>query len=266
MALSFHGNVAVMLDQQYQTTRNFIIPFIEKFHPITEQTRVMDIGCGFGGVLRAFLERGCSCLGVDLNTYSIEQAQREQAQWVATGQARFEAIDIYKFEEMPELFDIIIFKDSIEHIPEQARIIKYVKRFLKPDGKVFFGFPPWPMPFGGHQQLMRNKFWSRIPWYHLLPKFLYRPILKMAGESPEMIAELLEIKDLGLYTHTFERYVRQGGYKILERKIFLTNPIYAYKFNIKPRTQPKMLGAIPIVRDFVSTCVYYLITPDSKTI
>ena len=52
-------------------------------------------------------------------------------------------------------FDLILLKDVIEHIPDQERVIPYLKEFLKPGGRVFFGFPPWYMPHGGHQQRRR---------------------------------------------------------------------------------------------------------------
>ena len=56
-------------------------------------------------------------------------------------------------------FDVIILKDVIEHVPEQEKFVPYLKNFLKPGGQIFFGFPPWYMPFGGHQQVCKNISW-----------------------------------------------------------------------------------------------------------
>jgi len=263
MAFEFHGQVDVMLQQQYLTTKNYIIPFVQKYCSIGAGTRVMDIGCGYGGVLSAFAEKGCEGLGVDLNPYSISQAFKFQAKYVESGKLNFENIDIYKFTKDPEPFDLIVFKDSIEHIPDQARIISYVKKFLKPNGKVFFGFPPWLMPFGGHQQLAKHKLFSKLPYYHLLPKGIYVALLKAIGENQKVLDDLVEIKDLGIHTHQFEKYAKQGGYNILKRQLFFINPIYAYKFGINPLKQIGLLSQIPYLRDFLSTAVYYLIQPKS---
>ena len=80
--------------------------------------------------------------------------------------------DIYQVDiekDLNGLFDIIVLKDVIEHIHDQAKLIGWMKNFLKPGGIVFFGFPPWYMPFGGHQQMCHSKI-SRLPYIHLLPR------------------------------------------------------------------------------------------------
>jgi 2-polyprenyl-3-methyl-5-hydroxy-6-metoxy-1,4-benzoquinol methylase len=79
-------------------------------------------------------------------------------------------------------FDVIFLRDVIEHIHNQERFIGFIKRFLKDDGVIFFAFPPWRMPFGGHQQIIPNRFLSMLPFYHILPKYLYKWIL-MGGRS-----------------------------------------------------------------------------------
>src|SRR5690606_22371864 len=85
--------------------------------------------------------------------------------------------DIYKANLNGRQFDLIIMRDVIEHIPNQELFMKYVKKFLKSDGKFFLAFPPWQNPFGGHQQVCRNNLLSKLPWFHLLPKNLYKLVL-----------------------------------------------------------------------------------------
>jgi 2-polyprenyl-3-methyl-5-hydroxy-6-metoxy-1,4-benzoquinol methylase len=63
-----------------------------------------------------------------------------------------------------------LLKDVIEHIHDQPKLIAWMKSYLAPNGTIFFGFPPWQMPFGGHQQLCRNKVLAKLPYYHLLPR------------------------------------------------------------------------------------------------
>ncbi|MDW8334273.1 MAG: class I SAM-dependent methyltransferase, partial [Bacteroidia bacterium] len=84
---------------------------------------------------------------------------------------------------------------------------------------------------------------------------------RWAGESRSIEAFLLETKQLGLSTARFERIVRQTGYRIVDCEFYLFNPIYRYKFGIRPRKQAKWIKAIPHLRDFVTTGVYYLIAP-----
>src|SRR5690606_28158848 len=112
-------------------------------------------------------------------------------------------------------FDLIILKDAIEHIPDQEKFIPYLKNFLKKEGQIFFGFPPWYMPFGGHQQVCQNKIASVLPYYHILPKPMYKGVLKMFGESEPVINELLEIKDTQITIERFEHIVKQSDLRVL---------------------------------------------------
>ena len=109
--------------------------------------------------------------------------------------------DIYNVDDIGS-FDIIMTRDVLEHIHGQERFMEFIKRFLKPNGKFFLGFPPWHNPFGGHQQICESKILSKLPYYHILPTFLYRPVLKAFGESDAKVVTLLEIKETGI---TIER-------------------------------------------------------------
>lgn len=259
--LEHHGNAELQFEQQYLNAKNFIIPWIETYKKV-EGLKVMDIGCGEGGVLKAFMEKGCQGLGVDLSPERIEHAKTLQKETVQKGQLQFIAKNIYDFSpEEYHQWDLIIFKDSIEHIPNQSKIITHCKKFLKPGGMIFLGFPAWRMPFGGHQQILPSKFWSKLPYYHLLPTQLYKFCLKMATEDESYIQELLEIKSLGLSTSRFEKIIQDTGYQLVAKKLWLINPIYAYKFGMKPKVLPFWIEKLGAIRDFVTTTAYYLIQP-----
>ena len=118
------------------------------------------------------------------------------------------------------------------------------------------------MPFGGHQQIAHGKWLSKLPWYHLLPRPLYRSILKW---NKEPVEELMEIRDTRITIERFEKICRQTGYAVLHKIHYLINPIYEWKFGWKPRKQWAPVKAIPWVRNFFTTCVYYLITPQKDS-
>jgi 2-polyprenyl-3-methyl-5-hydroxy-6-metoxy-1,4-benzoquinol methylase len=262
LALKQHLNPKVRYDQQVDNSLSYVLPFIEATHAIGKGTTVLEIGTAEGGVLIPFIERGCQCVGVDLMAGRIELANEYNAKEIAEGKVEFLCQNIYEdafLNRFRNSFDIIILKDVIEHVPEQEKFMPYLKNFLKPGGQIFFGFPPWYMPFGGHQQVCRTKWASVLPYYHILPKPLYKSILKLAGEHESVIEELLEIWDTQITIERFERIVKKSGYKILKKQGYLINPIYKFKFGLKPRKQWAPLTWIPYFRDFVTTCVYYTI-------
>jgi len=184
--------------------------------------------------------------------------------YVNSGQLRLITKNIYDVDFLGEFrnyFDLIILKDAIEHIPDQSKIIGYLKNLLTPGGQVYFGFPPWYMPHGGHQQICNGKMLSMMPYIHLLPRPLYRSLLKAGGEHDSTIQELMEIKDTGISIERFERIVRQQGFTVTRKQHYLINPIYKYKFGLQPRKQWGPVTYIPFFRNFVTTCVYYLVKP-----
>jgi SAM-dependent methyltransferase len=260
--LKQHIDVKVRFDQQVENSEAYVLPFIEKTKQLTPDITVFEVGTAEGGVLLPFINRGCKCVGVDLAEARIDIANDFLAKEVASGMVTFICQNIYDesfLARFKEQFDIIILKDVIEHVPHQEQFIIYLKKFLKPGGQIFFGFPPWYMPFGGHQQTATIKWASVLPYYHILPRFIYKAILKMAGEHPNIIADLMEIKDTQITIERFERIIKKSGLKVLNKQHYLINPIYKYKFGLQPRKQWAPLTWIPYLRDFVTTCVYYTV-------
>jgi SAM-dependent methyltransferase len=264
VAFDFHFDNEVYFEHLAATARDYILPYIAQDKPIRPGMRVLDIGCGTGGLLSAFIAKGCHVTGVDLRPASIQTALGRFPAEVAAGTARFWVKNIYDFDPAEERFDVILFKDSIEHIHGQEAIIRHVRQFLQPGGVVWFGFPPWAMPFGGHQQIIyQNRYLGRLPWYHLLPRAAYRHVLQEANLPPEYVAELVDIHDCGISTHRFERIARRAGYRVARRTLWFLNPIYRQKFGFGPIPQFGWLGSLPGIRDFFSTAAYYTLAPNT---
>ncbi|MEL6673755.1 MAG: class I SAM-dependent methyltransferase [Bacteroidota bacterium] len=262
MSLSQHTSLDVRTEQQIANAENYLLPFLDTAGGIQAGHYVMEIGCGEGGVLHPVIAKGARVLGVDLNDRRIQYARERFADHIATGKADFVTQNVYDesfLETYRGQFDWIMLKDTIEHIPEQEKFIPYILQLLKPGGKIFFGFPPWRMPFGGHQQICQHKLLSKLPYVHLLPRPIYRGIISAFGEREAVKKELLELKDSGISIGRFERIARQTGLEILARNLYLFNPIYKYKFGLEARKQAAWLVGLPWVRDFFTTCAWYVV-------
>ncbi|MBM3412480.1 MAG: class I SAM-dependent methyltransferase [Bacteroidetes bacterium] len=254
----FHQDRNRYFQIQYENAVQYVLPFIEKSFPINSQARVLEIGAGEGGVLRAFTERGCKAVGVELDPLRVEWACGFLWEEIGRGQLFYVEKDIYDTDLVKDLkggFDVILLKDVIEHIHDQPKLFQRLHSMLNKDGVIFFGFPPWQMPFGGHQQLA-GSFVSRLPYVHLLPLPLYRGLLKLNGEP---VADLLEIRQTRITIERFESICEKTDYRILQKIHYLINPIYQWKFGWKAREQFAWLSSIPWLRNYFTTCVYYLI-------
>jgi SAM-dependent methyltransferase len=260
----FHSDKTRYFDIQYRVTKDYILPFLKEYLPQKKWNRVLEIGCAEAGVLKCFLEEDSFCTGIELSLSRLETAEKFHADAVMEGRIEFVNRNIYDIDPVNDLgglYDLVILKDVIEHIPGQKEFMNQLPSYLNEDGYIFFAFPPWQMPYGGHQQVCRNKFLSRLPYFHLLPKALYKLILKAGGESNKTILDLMEVKETGISIERFEKYLEFNHLKIVAKKLYLFNPIYQYKFNIHPKVQSGLINKIPWVRDFLTSGCYYLVKP-----
>lgn len=246
---------------QYLNSKSSIIPFLKGIYEPKIGDKIMEIGSAEGGVLKAFTDLGCICSGVELSKARVKLANGFMKPEIDKGLISFRNDDIYNVDpnKLPHKFDLIILKDVIEHIHNQEKFMNKVGEFLTDKGVIFFGFPSWRMPFGGHQQNAASNFLAKMPYYHLLPKPLYSFILKSFGETERMVENLLEIKDTGISTKRFEKICSQNKFKILKRTKYLVAPIYEYKFGYKTKLLPNCIGAIPYFNDFLTFQSYYVI-------
>ena len=242
------------------TSRDFYIDYLEKFVAIKRGMNILEIGCGEGGNLLPFAEKECNVTGIDRSEERISQAISYFKLLGFNG--RFIYSDFFDFssEEDMNKYDIILIHDVIEHIDKCRKVefILHAKEFLSETGIIFWGFPAWQMPFGGHQQICRNGFCSKMPFIHLLPLSVYNKILFIFGENDSCIKELLNIKAAGLSLEHFESIIKESNGRIVDRILWFINPHYKQKFKLKPRKLMPILSSIRYIRNYFSTSCFYI--------
>lgn len=183
-----HTNRKQYFDELARTCEKYFIPFIENHKQIIPELNILEIGCGEGGNLLPFSQRGCKVTGIDISDIRIEEAKqffREE-----NLQANFLCQDIFA-AGFTEKFDIVIIHDVIEHVLAKKRLLTIAATLLNSNGLMYVGFPPWQMPFGGHQQICRKKIISSLPFIHLLPTKTYKTVLEKARVNQRAIDELM---------------------------------------------------------------------------
>lgn len=257
-----------LLRQQYfreqeATAHRYYLPYVADQLPISRHTRVLEIGCGEGGNLLPFAQLGCPVTGVDIAACRIEEATAyfQQAGYPATWRcADFMALEAPT--EPAARFDLILLHDVLEHIHDKAAFLRQVRRFLRPSGRVFVGFPAWQMPFGGHQQIGHHFLSAHLPFIHLLPAPLYNGLLSLCGERKATRRELLDIQQCRLSIEAFEALLPPAGLQVCRRTLWLINPHYQQKFGLNPHRLPRWLERLPHLRNYAATSCWYLLGPD----
>lgn len=252
-----HSDRATYFKELAFTCEKYYIPYISQFVDISPDLRVLEVGCGDGGNLLPFARCGCRVTGVDLAACRINDAISFFAAENATGE--FIAADIFSFTPSKEPFDIIICHDVIEHIMDKERFLLRLKDFLSEKGVLFISFPAWQMPFGGHQQICKNRVLSHLPFIHLLPSALYRMVLKASGEADDTIAELLSIKQTRCPIERFLNAILHTNSRIVHQQLYFINPHYEIKFSLKPLKLWPLIGRIPYIRNIFTTSCFYII-------
>lgn len=239
------------------TSREFYIGYVRKYYAINNGCKVLEVGCGEGGNLLPFAEIGCNVTGIDRSEQRILEAKSFYGSLNIMG--KFVSVDFFEMNKTDEeKYDIILVQDVIEHIDRKDEFLKHLKQFVAKDGIIFWRFPAWQMPFGGHQQICRNKFLSKLPFFHLLPVPIYRWLLYSFGEKHSCVNELLDIKECRVSIEKFERLLKSNNYIQINRCLWFINPHYKQKFNLKPRKLPSLISHIRYFRNFFTTSCFYI--------
>ena len=244
-----------------ETSRKYYTKYLSKQHNFGAGSAILEIGCGEGGNLLPFGEMGLTTCGIDIAPNKITNARKF---FEDRGLPHdFLCTDIIS-EDVPRLknsFDIIMVHDVIEHISPsvKSRFVHNLSYYLKPGGIIFFAFPAWMMPFGGHQQICKSKMCSKTPWMHLLPRSLYTKWLELGHEDPAQIKELLSIKECKMTIESFKKLIK-NEYEIVDNRCWLVNPHYEAKFGMRPRHLWRPIAAIPWLRNFFSTSTWFILS------
>jgi SAM-dependent methyltransferase len=256
----FHHDRKRYFEIQIENSRKSVLPFIQKHGALGPGAKILEVGCGEGGVLKAFVDAGYTGTGVEIENERLTNGRLWLANEIDQQKLQLLVSDILEVpvEKLNGPFQLIILKDVIEHIPAKEELMLRLKALLVPGGMLFIGFPPWQMPFGGHQQMCPNKWLGKTPWLHLLPRVIYKQMLK---HFKQPVNELMEIRDSRISIEGFKKLMRRTGFKCVAKEYFLIAPIYQYKFGWRERKQSRLVGKLPVVRNFFTTAVYYLIQP-----
>lgn len=131
-------------------------------------SRVLDIGCGRGVMLRALLDLGHEAHGVEIAREAASGADDRAEIRIAP--------ELQQAGYRDNFFDAIILWHVLEHLPHPDRTLAEIRRILKPGGRLILAVPN----FGSLQarQTAHN-------WFHLdLPRHLYH-------FTPETLTRLL---------------------------------------------------------------------------
>jgi 2-polyprenyl-3-methyl-5-hydroxy-6-metoxy-1,4-benzoquinol methylase len=104
---------------------------------VDRESRVLELGPATGYMSQAFVGRGCTVVGIELD-HEMAMRAEQFCERVIVGD--LDALDL-DHELGEERFDAIVAADVLEHLRDPLEIVKKLKAFLKPDGCFLISFP-----------------------------------------------------------------------------------------------------------------------------
>jgi ubiquinone/menaquinone biosynthesis C-methylase UbiE len=110
---------------------------------------VLDVGCGAGGMLEP-LSRYGEVTGVDMQQELVDFCHERGFPNVVRGHA-------YDLPAADGSIDLLTLFDTIEHVPDDARVLREVRRVLKPGGLVFISVPAYQFLYANNDRVAHHE-------------------------------------------------------------------------------------------------------------
>jgi len=94
--------------------------------------RVLEVGCGSGGILIPFTEIDAEVVGIDFDDTYMDAGRKRGLTLIDRS--------IYEFQTDKE-FDLIILKDVLEHLPDLNLVLQKLKSLLSETGNIYIQVP-----------------------------------------------------------------------------------------------------------------------------
>ncbi len=136
--------------------------------------RILDLGCGLGGVLRDF-EASAACFGTDRSAYALRVCREK-------GRASFVRADLLATPFRSGSFDTVVALDVIEHLTDDVAFLRAAGALLAPGGRLIVAAPAFQLLWSQHDVTFQHH--RRYTARNL------RAVVESAGLEPERITYL----------------------------------------------------------------------------
>ncbi len=254
-------------EYQIRLTREALLPALRRWGRWHEGLRILDVGCGDGGAAIALAQAGARLCGIEIEPRRLQGALRQvEAEGLRLRLELADVTDAASLSNLPGPFDLILFRDVLEHIPAREKALSNCRALLAETGGIVVVFPPYYSPFGGHQQLLHPPTrlglpLARLPWAHCLPRELFRSLARSAdGTDDPQWEEIERIRATRLTLSSLRRAARAAGLRAAHQDHYLLRPSFALRYGT-PVLGAGVLGAIPLLAEILVTGSYQYLEP-----
>ncbi|MAB77968.1 MAG: hypothetical protein CMJ89_01325 [Planctomycetes bacterium] len=111
--------------------------------------RILDLGCGLGGFLDGLSEIGERVYPSDISAESLIFCRERGHDGAVVSNG-------YKLPYANSSLDLVCLFDTIEHIPDDARVMQEVERILRPGGRVLITVPAYQFLYANNDRVAQH--------------------------------------------------------------------------------------------------------------
>jgi len=118
---------------------------------------VLDVGAGWGTLLKSFADRGFQTTGIELSTTACKFAREKLKLNVFN-------LPIEQLNELPdETYDLVTMRHVLEHFYDPKSVLQQLHQRMSPDGKIMIAVPD----YGSYDRKQYGEAWPAFGPYHL---------------------------------------------------------------------------------------------------
>jgi ubiquinone/menaquinone biosynthesis C-methylase UbiE len=185
---------------------------------LTGQT-VLEIGCGYGGMVAALLDQGAgTVIGIDVSQERLAYAKKRLAQ---EPRCQLALDDIHHTGLPAASVDLAVTDAVLEHVTDITVALTEVSRILRPGGRLYAKFSPTWLTYNGPHLIT----YIAVPWVHLL--FSDRTIVNVLGHyrntgrfpAQSVTERIDDFRSMGRLTRRkFRRAATAAGFLVVQEK------------------------------------------------
>jgi 2-polyprenyl-3-methyl-5-hydroxy-6-metoxy-1,4-benzoquinol methylase len=181
-------------------SHSYLLPTILDILKEISPRRILDLGCGNGGITAALASAGYDMLGIEPSLDGIDSARKSHPNLSFIRGSAYDDLSIHG------KFDVIVSAEVIEHLYSPQLMIDNCHKALNPGGYLILTTPyhgyfknlaisvvdGWDKHFTALQEHMHIKFWSKRTLSQLLEgNGFSRPKWKNVGRIPMLAKSMI---------------------------------------------------------------------------
>ncbi len=128
--------------------RRIFFSLLDHFLPNKNDLLILDIGCGYGGMLEG-LSRYGHAMGLEIYLESAKFSTHRGFGGICLGSG-------YALPVRPNSLDLITLFDTIEHIEDDQRVINQCRESIRPGGHVMITVPAYQFLFSDNDRISHH--------------------------------------------------------------------------------------------------------------